>query len=150
VQRRHDYLHESKKTKNLSSDISMTEHETHSTMRACTKWAFEHGVEGSPRDQEWQKMRHAIIFECKRIGIDRAETKQMILAWNSRNLSPLSPSDANRQLCGFVDRLYKENNAKLSCKALQDYCVSDDSFCFLQRKRKSHHFHIPWLMHPVF
>jgi hypothetical protein len=112
----------------------MGEHEALTKMRACTKWAFEHGVEGGQKDPEWIKFRHAIIFECKRIGIDRAETKQMILEWNVRNMHSLSPNDAKRQLCGYVDWLYKMDNAKLSCNALKDYCISNDVFCIFAKK----------------
>jgi len=102
-------------------------------MRACVRWAWEHGAEGGPRDESWRKMRHGIVFELRRLNIDRAEIKNMILAWNQKNLNPLSLNDAKRQLCGYVDWLFKKTGALLSCKALKDYCIADETGCAFAR-----------------
>ncbi|MBU2051379.1 MAG: hypothetical protein KKH61_20720, partial [Gammaproteobacteria bacterium] len=101
--------------------------------RACVRWALDHGIEGKPKDREYQKMRHAIIHELKRLGLDRANTKAVMLDWNKRNLLPLSLNDARRQLCAYVDWLFKQTSARLSCKALKDFCISSETDCLFAK-----------------
>lgn len=102
-------------------------------MRPCVKAAFEKGVKAdSPSDrlnkEHLKKMTFAIIYELDRLEVEKAEIKTFLLDWNTRNYRILSPGDAQRQLCDFVDWYFKRE-CKLSCKALEDYCLFPNGGC---------------------
>ena len=104
----------------------------YSKMRACVRQAFLHGIEGNMKDEHWQKMRHAIIFELNRLGVDRCDIKRQLMEWNERNLETLPYAKAKRVLAGYVDWFFTKK-AFLSCKALRDYCIAEDAGCVFQK-----------------
>jgi hypothetical protein len=108
-------------------------------MRPCVKDALDNGVED---EQSFSKMRHAIIFELKRIGFEKPAIKRELMEWNKKCRPRLSEGDAKRQLCGYVDWFYKKE-CKLSCKGLQDYCTRVDT-CVFMRTQKNNSYELPF------
>jgi hypothetical protein len=94
-------------------------------MRPCVKSAFD---EGAQDKDHLNKMRHAIIFELNRLGIEKSEIKMKLLEWNKKSYQVLSPGDATRQLCDYVNWFFK-HECKLSCKGLEDYCLYSTGGC---------------------
>jgi DNA-binding transcriptional regulator YhcF (GntR family) len=98
-------------------------------MRPCVKAAFEKGAQNK---SHLTKMTHAIIFELKRLGIEKAEIKRALLEWNQKNFQILTEGDARRRLCDYADWLFSQKDCKLGCKALGDYCIYPNSFCWFR------------------
>jgi hypothetical protein len=98
-------------------------------MRDCVKEAF---FAGSKRGHEFNKMRHAIIVELKRLGYDSSKIKDKLLEWNDRCEKPLGIGEQRRQLIKYVEWVDK-HEVKLGCKALEDYCIGKDK-CQFNRK----------------
>ena len=99
-------------------------------LRQCVSLALKNGTHGNAA---FKKMRHAIIFELNRIGIEKEKIKDMLLDWNKRNEKPLSLGDARRQLHDYTD-WFLGTNCKLSCKALEDYCTGKTTCKFYIQK----------------
>jgi hypothetical protein len=81
-------------------------------------------------------MRHAIIFELRRLGFDYSRIKDELLKWNKRNERPLGISKQRSQLLGYVDWFEQKENEKgcrLGCDALEDYCLGKENCQFLKR-----------------
>jgi hypothetical protein len=97
-------------------------------MRPCVAAAFKDGAQDK---DHLKKMTYAIIFELNRLGIGKVEIKMALLDWNKKSIIALSPGDANRQLCDFVDWFFKKE-CKLGCKALKDYCLFPNGGCAFQ------------------
>ena len=94
-------------------------------MRPCVNAAFEQGAQDK---DHLSKMRHALVFELNRLGFEKPKIKMALLEWNKKSFKVLSPGDANRQLCDYVDWFFKKE-CKLSCNALKDYCVLPNGGC---------------------
>ena len=98
-------------------------------LRDCVKQAF---LNGSERGYEFRKMRHAIILELKRLGYDDSEIKDKLGEWNERCEKPLNISAQKNQLFKYVDWV-SSKTCKLSCNALQDFCLGKETCVFSQR-----------------
>gem|GEM_PF-1679770 len=97
-------------------------------IRPCVKFALEKGA----RDRDHlKKMTFAIIYELNRLHVENPEIKMALLEWNDKNYRVLSAGDAQRQLCAYVDWFFK-HECKLSCKALEDYCLLPDGGCLFK------------------
>lgn len=94
-------------------------------MRPCVAEAYQKGAQDR---QHFEKMRFAIIYELKRLAIEKPDIKIFLLEWNAKNYQALATSEAQRQLCDFVDWFFKRD-CKLSCKALVDYCLFPSGGC---------------------
>lgn len=94
-------------------------------MRPCIAAAVKKGAQDR---QHFEKMRFAIISELKRLDIDKPDIKIFLLEWNKKNYQVFASGEAQRQLCDFVDWFFKRD-CKLSCKALEDYCLFPNSGC---------------------
>ena len=99
-------------------------------MRDCVRLALE---KGSERGYEFKKMRHAIIFELKRLGFSYSEIKDKLLEWNQRCERILPQNEARRQLFNYVD-WFSEQEAYMGCKAIEDFCVGKDKCTFHRKK----------------
>jgi len=99
-------------------------------MRDCVKNAFNNG---SQRGHEFRKMRHAIIVELFRLGLNPSEIKDALQAWNKRCEKFLSPGEQKRQLFDYVDWCEK-HECRLGCKGLEDYCIGEDNCSFHKQK----------------
>lgn len=99
-------------------------------MMDCVKKAF---LEGCQRGDEFQKMRHAIVVELKRLGFDSSEIKDKLLEWNSRCEKPLGLSEQKIQLLKYVDWVFSRD-CKVGCQAMQDYCLGKEKCQFYLRK----------------
>jgi hypothetical protein len=98
-------------------------------MRPCVARVFEKGA----RDRnEFEKMRHAIIYELRLLEVDVPQIKLELLDWNMRNTRKLSTGDAQRQLCDYVDWFFK-NDCKMSCRYLSDYCGLPEGTCMFSK-----------------
>jgi len=98
-------------------------------MRDCVKEAFHKGCE---RGLEFHKMRHAIILELKRLGYSSTEIKDMLLEWNKKCEKPLNLSEQRIQLLKYVDWV-DSRECKISCVALEDYCIGKEECLFYIR-----------------
>lgn len=96
------------------------------SMRDCVKHAL---LTGSERGCEFQKMRHSIVVELKRLGYSVSEIKNKLIEWNHRCEKRLGPSEQKIQLLGYVDWVFKRE-CRISCKALEDYCLGADKCQF--------------------
>lgn len=101
-----------------------------SRLRPCVRSYLKSGTQN---DYDRKKLLHAIIYEMNRVQYGKAEIKQTLTEWNQRSRKPLSPEDAQRQLCDYVD-WFLRNNCKYSCKALQSYCLYPTGGCAFQKK----------------
>lgn len=95
-------------------------------IRDCVKQAF---LKGCERGNEFDKMRFAIPSELKRLGYEPSEIKDMLIEWNKRCERPLSLSERDIQLFGYVDWVFKKNPHP-GCKALEDYCIGKENCQF--------------------
>ena len=99
-------------------------------LRDCVRQAFFNGCE---RGYEFGKMRHAIIVELKRLGYNSPEIKDKLSEWNERCKKPLNVSEQKSQLFKYVDWTDKRE-CKLSCKALEDFCLGKENCQFYKKK----------------
>jgi hypothetical protein len=60
------------------------------------------------------------------------DIKMMLLEWNKKNYRVLSSGEAQRQLCDYVDWVFK-GECKTGCRALKDYCVGINGICKFSR-----------------
>ena len=97
----------------------------------CVKKAFN---VGSERGYEFKKMRHAIIADLKRLGYHSSEIKDKLLEWNERCEKVLPPNEQRRQLFDYVDWTDKQNDCKVGCRALEDFCIGQDKCLFYKQK----------------
>jgi hypothetical protein len=95
-------------------------------LRDCVKQAL---LKGCERGLEFNKMRHAIILELKRIGYNSSEIKDKLIEWNRKCERPFSLSEQKIQLLGYVDWVDK-HQCKIGCKGLEDYCLGKDKCQF--------------------
>jgi hypothetical protein len=109
-------------------------------MRPCVKSAFDDGAQDK---DHLNKMRHAIIFELNRLGIEKSEIKMELLEWNKKSYQVLSPGDATRQLCDYVNWFFK-HECKLSCKGLEDYCLFPNGWCAFRPQSDSGEITLPF------
>lgn len=98
-------------------------------MRDCVRKSFEEGVE---RGHKFQKMRHAIIVELKRLGFNNAQIEEMLLKWNERCERVLRPAEVRKQLLDYIKWVDKRE-CKTGCKALEDYCIGKEKCRFYRR-----------------
>jgi hypothetical protein len=97
-------------------------------IRPCVRKSLEQGADD---DDEFKKMRQAIIYELNEIGIDKAEIKAEMLAWNNRNHKKLSLNKAKGELSGYVEWFFR-HDCKLGCSALVNYCLYPGGGCGFQ------------------
>lgn len=97
-----------------------------SNLRDCVKKAL---LKGCERGLEFNKMRHAIILELKRLGYNSSEIKDKLIEWNKKCERPLSLSEQKIQLLGYVDWVDK-HQCKIGCRGLEDYCLEKDKCQF--------------------
>jgi len=71
-------------------------------------------------------MRQAIIVEAKRLKRTASEIKDILAVWNGKCEKKLPPEEIKRHLFDYVDWVFKLKECRLSCKALQDYCIGED------------------------
>ncbi|MBN1622396.1 MAG: hypothetical protein JW871_07390 [Endomicrobiales bacterium] len=103
-------------------------------MRDCVKNAYENGCE---RGYEFQKMRHGLIAELKRLGLSPSQIKDELLEWNKRCEKPLNPSEQRSQLLKYVD-WFEKKDSKMGCNALNDFCIGKDKCIFyIKRANKN-------------
>lgn len=102
-------------------------------MMDCVKKAF---FEGCQRGDEFQKMRHAIIVELKRLGLDSSEIKDKLLEWNDRCERPLGLSEQKSQLFKYVDWVLKLKEPKVGCRGMEScgYCLGRENCNFYKNK----------------
>lgn len=94
-------------------------------MRDCVRNAL---AKGCDRGHEFRKMRHAIIVELMRLGYESSEIKDILIEWNKRCEKPLGPADEKSQLLEYAD--WVDEESKLGCKALEDYCIGEETCQF--------------------
>jgi len=102
-------------------------------MRDCVRQAL---LQGSCRGYEFEKMRHAIIIELKRLGYDFSEITDKLLEWNEICEKPLGVSEQRNQLIKYVDwveRKEHKRECKIGCKALEDYCIGKEKCIFYKK-----------------
>lgn len=100
------------------------------SIRPCVAYVLCNGA----KDYEhFKKMRHAIVCELKRLNMERGKIKMTLLEWNDLNYNKLTPSEAQRQLCDYVDWVFKRE-VKIGCKALGEYCRFGGAGCSFKRK----------------
>ena len=104
-------------------------------LRDCVRLAFENG---SGRGHEFEKMRHAIIVELKRLGYTSAEIKGALLVWNKRCEKVLSHVEQKRQLLDYLEWVDKQEakskTLRMGCRALEDYCIGEEKCLFNVKK----------------
>ncbi len=91
-------------------------------LRDCVKRAF---YKGCSRGYAFRKMRHAIIFELKRLGYESSEIKDLLLEWNKKNERPYKMGEEKRQILRYVD-WYESKECKMGCNALKDFCLGEE------------------------
>lgn len=96
------------------------------SLRDCVRQALFNGCESG---LEFNKMRHAIILELKRLGYNSSEIKDKLIEWNRKCERPLSLSEQKIQLLGYVNWVDK-HQCKIGCKGLEDYCRGKDKCQF--------------------
>jgi hypothetical protein len=94
-------------------------------IRPCVKDAYDNG---SITREDRRKMVYAIIYELNRLGVQADVIKAELVQWNDRCRNKLSPGDAKRQLCDYVD-WFNKHECRLSCKSLRDYCIDKSGSC---------------------
>ena len=95
-------------------------------LRDCVKQAL---LDGCDRGLEFNKMRHAIILELKRVGYNSTEIKDKLIEWNRKCEKPFSLSEQKIQLLGYVDWADKRQ-CRIGCNGLEDYCLGKDKCQF--------------------
>lgn len=91
-------------------------------MRDCVKQAL---FKGCQRGHEFRKMRHAIIVEARRLNYSISEIKDIMLEWNNRCERRLPPAEVERYLLKYVDWVFKQEECRIGCRALKDYCIGE-------------------------
>ena len=92
-------------------------------IRPCVRASLENGAAS---DYEYQKMRHSIIAEMKRLGYDLSEIKHHVIEWNARCKSP---RDKDRHLLKYII-WFEKHNCRTGCKALYDFCIGQENCWF--------------------
>lgn len=97
-------------------------------LRPCVEKSYRNGAQTVA---ERDKMRHALIFELRRLGYSFEEIEDMLTEWNARCLKPYKTDDDISGYIGWFETV--EGNAQLGCNALEDYCIGKND-CWFHRK----------------
>ena len=105
-------------------------------MMDCIKQAF---INGCQRGLEFKKMRHGIIVEMKKMGLDASEIRDKLEDWNKRCERPPGPSELKIQLFNYVDWVFKQPDPKIGCRSMETcgYCLGKEKCQFYLRKYSS-------------
>ena len=101
-------------------------------MRDCVKKNF---IEGSSGKDEFVKMRHAIIVEFIRLGLEEVKIRDRLLEWNRRCKPSVPVSEEKNKLLKYADWVLSIKG-RIGCTALESYCIGEDKCVFFSKLHK--------------